>query len=160
MLETVDLPMWLSGIKKALATGLSTPIWWRTCVRSGRVAGSISQMISKVFGTVRWYFRSGVGCPLRTLPGWGATSGTTGAVSTWHRFRWSDGTGARPFGRRPDQMPQLSDAPPALADSSGGVASRLPIWALARRGFSPRPPYRAHRTSDPPGLTAWPRQRG
>ena len=57
MLETVDRPMWLSGIKKALATGLSTPIWWRTWVRSGRVAGSISQMISKGLVTYLRYFR-------------------------------------------------------------------------------------------------------
>jgi Transglycosylase-like domain len=68
MLDTVDLPIWLSGIKKALATGLSTPIWWRTCVRSGRVAGSISQRISKGLSTNKWYFRSCAGCP--TSPGW------------------------------------------------------------------------------------------
>ncbi len=46
-LETVARPMWLSGIKNALAIGLSTPIWWRTRVRSGVVAGSISQISSK-----------------------------------------------------------------------------------------------------------------
>src|ERR1039458_6713392 len=46
-LLTVARPMWLSGMRKALATGLSTPIWWRTRVRSGVVAGSISQTISK-----------------------------------------------------------------------------------------------------------------
>jgi hypothetical protein len=39
--------MWLSGIKKVVTTGLSTPIWCRTRVRSGVVAGSISQTISK-----------------------------------------------------------------------------------------------------------------
>lgn len=62
MLDTVDLPMWLSGIRNASATGLSMPIWWRTCVRSGRVAGSISQMISKLLGT------------RNTLPGRGASA--------------------------------------------------------------------------------------
>jgi hypothetical protein len=46
-LETVARPMWLSGMRKALATGASTPIWWRTWVRSGWVAGSISQITSK-----------------------------------------------------------------------------------------------------------------
>ena len=29
ILETVARPMWLSGIRNALATGLITPIWWR-----------------------------------------------------------------------------------------------------------------------------------
>ena len=38
--------MWLSGMRKLVATGLRTPIWWRTRVRSGVVAGSISQMSS------------------------------------------------------------------------------------------------------------------
>jgi hypothetical protein len=42
-LDTVARPMWLSGIRKAEATLLSTPIWWRTCMRSARVAGSTSQ---------------------------------------------------------------------------------------------------------------------
>jgi hypothetical protein len=46
MLETVARPMWLSGIRKVLDTAVSTPIWWRACVRSGRTGGSISQMIS------------------------------------------------------------------------------------------------------------------
>ncbi len=45
-LETVARPMWLSGIKKVVATWLSTPIWCRTRVRSGVVAGSISQISS------------------------------------------------------------------------------------------------------------------
>ncbi len=47
MLETVARPMWLSGIKNADAIPLIAPIWCRTRVRSGRVAGSTSQMISK-----------------------------------------------------------------------------------------------------------------
>ena len=42
MLDTVARPMWLSGIRNASATGVSTPIWCRTCRRSGRVGGSIS----------------------------------------------------------------------------------------------------------------------
>jgi len=46
MLETVARPRWLSGIRKVLDTAVSTPIWWRACVRSGRTGGSISQMIS------------------------------------------------------------------------------------------------------------------
>ena len=46
-LETVARPMWLSGIRNEVAMGLSTPIWWRTRVRSGVVAGSISQTTSK-----------------------------------------------------------------------------------------------------------------
>ncbi len=46
-LETVARPMWLSGIRNVVATGLRTPIWWRTRVRSGLVAGSISQISSK-----------------------------------------------------------------------------------------------------------------
>ncbi len=45
-LETVARPMWLSGMRNELATGLRTPIWCRTRVRSGVVAGSISQTIS------------------------------------------------------------------------------------------------------------------
>ncbi len=44
MLDTVARPMWLSGIRNASATGARTPIWCRTCVRSGRVGGSISQI--------------------------------------------------------------------------------------------------------------------
>ena len=47
MLDTVARPMWLSGIKNAHATSLITPIWCRTCMRSGRVAGSISHINSK-----------------------------------------------------------------------------------------------------------------
>src|SRR5690606_2835577 len=46
-LDTVARPMWLSGIRKRVAIGLRTPIWWRTRVRSGRVAGSISHTTSK-----------------------------------------------------------------------------------------------------------------
>ena len=42
MLDTVGRPMWLSGIRKDRATGASTPIWCRTCRRSGRLGGSIS----------------------------------------------------------------------------------------------------------------------
>jgi hypothetical protein len=42
MLDTVARPMWLSGIKNDDAIRLMTPIWWRTCISSGRVAGSIS----------------------------------------------------------------------------------------------------------------------
>ena len=45
-LDTVARPMWLSGMRKALATGLSTPIWCRTRLRSGLVGGSISQISS------------------------------------------------------------------------------------------------------------------
>ena len=45
-LETVARPMWLSGMRKLVAMGLSTPIWCRTRVRSGVVAGSISQINS------------------------------------------------------------------------------------------------------------------
>ncbi len=45
-LETVARPMWLSGMRNVVATRLSTPIWWRTRVRSGVVAGSISQISS------------------------------------------------------------------------------------------------------------------
>jgi len=47
MLDTVARPMWLSGIRNVPATADSTPIWWRTRRRSGRVAGSISQISSK-----------------------------------------------------------------------------------------------------------------
>ncbi len=47
MLDTVALPMWLSGIKNSEETLLSTPIWSRTLRRSGLVAGSISQITSK-----------------------------------------------------------------------------------------------------------------
>src|SRR5690606_105063 len=46
-LDTVARPMWLSGIRKRVAIVLSTPIWWRTRDRSGRVAGSISHTTSK-----------------------------------------------------------------------------------------------------------------
>ena len=46
-LETVARPMWLSGMRNECATGLRTPIWWRTRLRSGEVAGSISQTSSK-----------------------------------------------------------------------------------------------------------------
>src|SRR5579884_12656 len=46
-LETVARPRWLSGTKKAVATLLITPIWWRTRIRSGRVGGCISQITSK-----------------------------------------------------------------------------------------------------------------
>ena len=46
-LETVARPMWLSGIRNVVAATLRTPIWWRTRLRSGVVAGSISQMSSK-----------------------------------------------------------------------------------------------------------------
>src|SRR5437868_7696818 len=46
MLDTVARPTWLSGMRKADATLLITPIWWRTCIRSGRVGGSISQITS------------------------------------------------------------------------------------------------------------------
>ncbi len=43
-LEMVARPMWLSGIRNALATLASVPIWCRTCLRSGRVGGWISQI--------------------------------------------------------------------------------------------------------------------
>ena len=42
-LDTVARPMWLSGMRKLLATLDSVPIWCRTCIRSGLVGGSISQ---------------------------------------------------------------------------------------------------------------------
>ena len=45
-LDTVARPMWLSGMRNADATLLSTPIWCRTCMRSGRVGGSTSQITS------------------------------------------------------------------------------------------------------------------
>lgn len=45
-LETVARPRWLSGIKKRSAIGANTPTWWRTRVRSGLVAGSISATTS------------------------------------------------------------------------------------------------------------------
>src|SRR5512133_1152030 len=41
MLDTVARPTWLSGTRNDRATGASTPIWCRTCRRSGRVGGSI-----------------------------------------------------------------------------------------------------------------------
>src|SRR5437588_1052655 len=47
MLDTVARPTWLSGIRKPDAILLITPIWWRTCMRSGRVGGSTSQISSK-----------------------------------------------------------------------------------------------------------------
>src|SRR5579871_2718955 len=50
MLETVARPRWLSGIKKRSAIGASTPTWWRTRVRSGLVAGSISATTSNPGG--------------------------------------------------------------------------------------------------------------
>jgi hypothetical protein len=52
MLETVALPMWLSGIRNDVATGVITPIWCRTRVRSGVVAGSISHTSSKRRSTI------------------------------------------------------------------------------------------------------------
>src|SRR4051794_14486494 len=53
-LDTVARPRGLSGMRNAPATLASTPIWWRTWRRSGLVAGSISQMISKsVIGSRR-----------------------------------------------------------------------------------------------------------
>jgi hypothetical protein len=44
MLDTVARPMWLSGTRNPSATVDQTPIWCRTLVRSGWVAGSISTM--------------------------------------------------------------------------------------------------------------------
>ena len=54
MLDTVARPMWLSGMRKAEEIGLSTPIWWRTRVRSGRVAGSTSQITSNGRVVTAW----------------------------------------------------------------------------------------------------------
>ena len=59
-------------------------------------------------------------------------------------------TCARQVKRAPDASRPSDESP---ADSSGGLASRLPNWALVHRGFSPRPPHRAQWTS-PPGFTA------
>src|ERR1700761_2442097 len=62
MLETVARPMWLSGIRKVLDTAVSTPIWWRACVRSGRTGGSISQTISNGRALMTGFLRQvGVG---------------------------------------------------------------------------------------------------
>jgi hypothetical protein len=51
----------LSGIKNESATGLNTPIWCRTRVRSGRVGGSTSQINSKRRSVMPRPYRQPVG---------------------------------------------------------------------------------------------------
>ena len=53
MLDTVARPMWLSGIKNDDAARLNTPIWCRTRMRSGRVAGSISHTMPNSRSVIR-----------------------------------------------------------------------------------------------------------
>ena len=53
MLDTVARPMWLSGIKNDDAARLNTPIWCRTRMRSGRVAGSISHTMPNLRSVIR-----------------------------------------------------------------------------------------------------------
>ncbi len=56
-LDTVARPRWLSGIRKAEATFDRTPIWWRTCTRSGRVGGSTSHTSSNPCSFMTWMTR-------------------------------------------------------------------------------------------------------
>src|SRR4051812_17231939 len=86
--------MWLSGMRNEPATGARTPIWCRTRVRSGVVAGSISHTISngrcaitrtlrvgRPVATVRSrpYCRTMASRPLR----FGVSMGKEPSGSTW-----------------------------------------------------------------------------
>ena len=148
-LETVARPMWLSGMRNVVATGLSTPIWWRTRVRSGVVAGSISQISSNGVprhGTAT----SSLGEPERR---WApaVVLDEDRASSRWTRRAPPPRAGASPVPRRRSVRPSSRAAssiasirrPGDALPSSAGVDPEAPDLARRRpwsRARTPTPP--------------------